>query len=453
MAYKELLNPLAVKNDDTLTLYVPFDMRPFQKEFLENSGRFNILFAHRRFGKSVVLLLKLFLSFMTCKKKNPRFWYVAPTLNSAVDILWRYSKDMFGNVPGVVIKESDYSIAVDLGDGIGERLFRIVGANNEEGGNKRGVYLDGVVIDEMGDMRRGVWESAIAPMLAERHGWAVLTGTPALGYWKEIFEGARVSDTWKVFDYGDARRTQVLSEQELYEMKNVINDDVKFRREFYGEWLSPDLGSYYLPNMIDLNDKGYISETVQYDPNLPVITSWDLGTNDFTVVWFAQYDPIRDTLSFIDFYQKRGASSDMEMLKEVENKRYPIDLIVLPHDSLNRSVNSKFNTYQIFSRLYPTIRLQKTGRVLSDIEIIKNQFSNFRFNSTNCSIGIQELYNYKSKFNSKQDKLSTTPEHSDIADSFRYMVIGLQTARYKYTMFNERAKVRQSSEIKIIDLL
>ena len=42
----------------------------------------------------------------------------------------------------------------------------------------RGLYLDGVVLDEYADMRYGVWGEVLRPALSDRKGWAVFIGTP-----------------------------------------------------------------------------------------------------------------------------------------------------------------------------------------------------------------------------------------------------------------------------------
>ena len=42
----------------------------------------------------------------------------------------------------------------------------------------RGLYLDGVVLDEFQQMDPRVWSEVIRPALADRQGWALITGTP-----------------------------------------------------------------------------------------------------------------------------------------------------------------------------------------------------------------------------------------------------------------------------------
>lgn len=448
----KLLEPTSIKKGETLSIIVPVTFRPLQKEYLQDKQRFNILLAHRRFGKSVVLILDLILSMISCKKKNPMFWYVAPTLEQATAIAWKYIKDFCSSLPNVQISETNKTVVVNFNDGFGDRTIRLVGVD-DSGESKRGSYLDGVVIDEMGHIKRGAWESIIRPALSDRKGWATLTGTPTLGYWQELFEEAQNIEEWKVFDYGDARVTGVISEAELLSAEHTSNDRAKFRREFYGEWISPDIGCYYSENLFALEDLGHISPNISYNANLPIITSWDLGVNDYTVVWFSQYDPHNDILTFFDYFQVRGVTDSLQVLAEVEKKGHKIDLIVLPHDSTHKYTNSRGSTYDLFKERYPVVLLKKSPSKVQDIQIVKNFLHACRINSEKCSKGILELHKYRSTLNSKTDILSTTPMHNDAADSFRYNILGLFQSRSRYSDFRGQRVAIRSSTYNVPELI
>lgn len=427
-----LKKPQTIVEGSTSTTYFPINFRPQQQHVLENLSRFSVIMAHRRWGKTVLLLVHLILSALTLKKRNPVFWYVAPFQKQAKEVAWQYLKDFMSPLPQVKISETELSISIDLGDGYGKRTIRLVGVDDgAESG--RGVYLDGVVLDEMGQIKRGVWESVIRPALSDRKGWAVLTGTPAVGYWQEMFQFAKGSDEWKVFDYSDARSTKIIDGDELISLEKSSDDLPKFRREYYGEWITGDIGSYYLENLSRLQDAGKISDQVIYNPKLPVVASWDLGLNDKTVVWFAQYDPSQDKLALIDYWEKRGVVDYRHALSDVEQLGYKIDLMVIPHDSSKRTGTGDDTVKKVFENKYRVLRIPKTGNKLTDITIVKNYFNNLLFNSEKCHKGIVALYNYRSALNKKTDQLSLVPMHCDASDSFRYMIMGLFRAKYLYS--------------------
>jgi phage terminase large subunit len=58
----------------------------------------------------------------------------------------------------------------------GGARIRIYGADNPD--RLRGIYLDGVVLDEFGDMDPTIWTQVIRPALSDRKGWACFIGTP-----------------------------------------------------------------------------------------------------------------------------------------------------------------------------------------------------------------------------------------------------------------------------------
>jgi len=52
----------------------------------------------------------------------------------------------------------------------------LVGAENPDA--LRGLYLDGVLLDEYADMNPIIWTSVLIPALTDRQGWAIFIGTP-----------------------------------------------------------------------------------------------------------------------------------------------------------------------------------------------------------------------------------------------------------------------------------
>ncbi len=48
------------------------------------------------------------------------------------------------------------------------------------------------------------------------------------------------------------------------------------------------LGAYYAEQFRQIRANGQITR-VPYDPNLPVVTAWDIGVRDYTSIWFAQF--------------------------------------------------------------------------------------------------------------------------------------------------------------------
>ena len=81
-----------------------------------------------------------------CKRAAPRFDYVAPFYRQAKAVAWDYLKRYTANLPGATHHETE--LRCDLGNGARITLY---GADDPD--SLRGLYLDGVVLDEYAQMR------------------------------------------------------------------------------------------------------------------------------------------------------------------------------------------------------------------------------------------------------------------------------------------------------------
>ena len=137
----------------------------------ERTQRWACVVAHRRAGKTVACVNELIKACLTCERQNPRYAYLAPYYAQAKDVVWTYLKEFAGVIPGVQFNESELRADFPTGGRI-----RLYGADNYD--RLRGIYLDGVVLDEYADMDPRAWAEVIRPALSDRFGWAVFIGTP-----------------------------------------------------------------------------------------------------------------------------------------------------------------------------------------------------------------------------------------------------------------------------------
>ena len=82
--------------------------------------------------------------------------------------------------------------------------IQLFGADNADA--IRGLYFDGIVIDEIADMRPDVWNAIIRPALADRMGWALLIGTPkGINELYKFYRRGQKDPNWKslVFSVND----------------------------------------------------------------------------------------------------------------------------------------------------------------------------------------------------------------------------------------------------------
>jgi len=160
-------------------------------DYHRRRSRFAAIVAHRRAGKTVAAIMDQVdaaLSFDALP--NGRFAYVAPFYAQAKDVAWTYLKSYALKVPGTIPNEAE--LRVDFPNGNRVRLY---GADNYD--RMRGIYLDDVVMDEVGDMDPRAWSEVIRPALADRQGKATFIGTPKgrNGFY-EIVERAKDNPDW-----------------------------------------------------------------------------------------------------------------------------------------------------------------------------------------------------------------------------------------------------------------
>lgn len=142
-----------------------------QQEIATNKARFKVVVCGRRWGKThlgVFLCLKTSL-------QGGLTWWVAPTYPIA-NIGWRILKNLVRQIPGCDIHEADRYVELPGG---GEVWVK--SADNPD--SLRGEGLDGVVLDEVAQIREVAWQEALRPALADKKGWALFIGTPKGKNW------------------------------------------------------------------------------------------------------------------------------------------------------------------------------------------------------------------------------------------------------------------------------
>jgi hypothetical protein len=186
-------------------------------------ARFSVVVAHRRMGKTVCVLNHLIKTALLLGRGDGRYAYVAPYRNQAKAIAWDYLRRYAGAVPGAQFSEAELECRLPNGSRI-----RLHGADNPDA--LRGIYLDGVVLDEVADMKPAVWGEIIRPALSDRNGWAVFIGTPkGQNLFHELWLGADAPGWYRAMYRAD--ETGVLPPEELDAARAAMSD-AQYRQEF-----------------------------------------------------------------------------------------------------------------------------------------------------------------------------------------------------------------------------
>jgi len=388
-------------------------------DFHRRKERWGVVVAHRRCGKTVACINELIVKALLESKKDGRYAYVAPYYSQAKNIAWdyllRFSKP-------VMAKANQSELWVELINGARIRLF---GADNAD--SLRGLYLDGIVLDEYADMRPRIWGEIIRPLLADRLGWAVFIGTPKghNAFW-DVYSNALQSPDWYAKTLR-ASKTGLLPPEELADAAKSMTQD-QYLQEFECDFESAILGAYYGKEMRALTDAGRITE-VEYDPLFPVHTAWDLGYSDDTSIWW--YQVVHGEIRVLDYHSSNGQAiayyTGLIQAKEREYN-YVYGTHWLPHDARAKTLASggKSIIEQLSvkipiekMKIVPSLSLQD-GIQASRLALLRCWFD------TKCDDGIECLRQYQREYDEDKKVFRDRPRHdwtSHGSDAFRMMSI------------------------------
>lgn len=224
-------------------VYLDYTPRPWQREALaalESHAR-SVLVAHRRAGKTELLAIHLLISALRLTREHPAplYGYVAPYLNQAKGVVWTRLKYYARNLLGAGLARTDESdLILTLYNGSAIRLF---GADYPD--RLRGNGFDGVVMDEVAQMRPETWSAVVLPALSDRDGWAVFIGTPkGQNIFYDIFCDAMRLPGWYAGEY-PASRTDVFVSAKLDELRLEMGDNL-YRQEYMCDFTADNPDSY-----------------------------------------------------------------------------------------------------------------------------------------------------------------------------------------------------------------
>ena len=414
---------------------VEFDYKPREvfKPFHYRDKRWSVIVAHRRCGKTVACINDLIRRALKEDKPNARYAYVAPYLAQSKSIAWDY---LIRYSQPALVKANQAELWVELDNGARIRLF---GADNPDA--LRGLYLDGVVLDEYADMRPRVWGEIIRPLLADRKGWAVFIGTPKghNAFW-DVYNHATQSEDW-YYKTLRASQTELIDDEELDDAKRSMTID-QYEQEFECSFEAAILGAFYGKEMRILTDGGRVTK-VEYDPLFKVNTAWDLGYSDDTTIWWFQV--VHGEIRVLDYHASNGhqVSYYTDLLKSKEKEfDYVYKHHYLPHDARAKTLASggKSIIEQFASKIPPeSIKIVPSLSLQDGIQATRLALMRSWFDAEKCQDGIECLRQYQREYDEDKKIFRDKPRHdwaSHGADAFRMLAIAWKEDQQKAPVDN-----------------
>jgi hypothetical protein len=398
------------------SLFLPFHNR---------TQRWSCLVAHRRAGKTVATINDKIKRALSEGKADGRYAYIAPLFNQAKDIAWQYLKHYAR--PLLADSPNETELRVDLLNG---SRIRIYGADNPD--RLRGIYLDGVTLDEYGDMNPAIWTDVVRPALSDRKGWATFIGTPKgkNGFY-DIWKDAQTDPAWFALML-KASSTSLIDNDELAEAKHQMGED-QYAQEYECSFDAAIKGAFYATELRRADEEGRIGK-VAADRGLRTYTAWDLGRADSTAIWFIQV--VGKERRLIDYYEASGVGLD-HYAKVLDQKGYLYETHYFPHDvgaqmlGMDRSRVETLRSLGIEPTFDP-----KPGNVLDGVNAVRLMLDSCWIDSERCARGLEALKQYRREYDDKLKDWKMNPLHdwsSHGADALRTFATQFEPpTEYKY---------------------
>lgn len=398
---------------------VDYQPRAAFEAFHERKQRWAVIVAHRRAGKTVATVNDLIRRALQDGKQNARYAYVAPLYGQAKAVAWdylrRFSEPLLANA-------NETELRVDLINGARIRLY---GADNPD--TLRGIALDGVVLDEVADMKPRVWSEVIRPALSDRNGWATFIGTPkGHNAFHDIWQRAQDDPEWFTLRL-KASDTHIIDDAELKSAREQMSDD-QYAQEWETSFEAAIQGAYYGRELLEADNQGRISN-VPIDKAVPVHTAWDLGIGDSTAIWFCQQ--VGKEVRVIDYYEASGVGLD-HYAKVLQAKGYLWGDHIVPHDAAVRELGSGKSRIETLGTLGIKVRIAPKFGVDDGINAARLLLARCWFDKARTADGVELLKQYRRAWNEERKTFEPRPLHdhtSHAADALRYLAIGLKAER------------------------
>ena len=275
-----------------------------QLTIAEDTTRFKVVIAGRRFGKTTLAVREL------CRqahRPNREVWYVAPSYKQAKMIVWRKLKHKLQDLRWAKkVNESELSITLK-----NHSTISLKGADNED--SLRGVGLDYLIMDEFADIDPAAFYEVLRPTLADRLGSAMFIGTPkGIANWAyDLYQMEQEQpDSWRSFQYTTIDGGQVTIEEIEAARRDL--DERTFRQEFMATF-ETYAGRIYYAFERRLN----VEKCTNYTTDV-IYTGWDFNIDPMSVVIAIKQGERLHVIDEIRMY----SSNTQEAVEEVRS-RYP----------------------------------------------------------------------------------------------------------------------------------
>ena len=198
-----------------------------------------------------------------------------------------------------------------------------------------------------------------------------------------------------------------------------------------GDYATVLTGAYYAKHLAEARAQGRIGK-VAADPLMQIRAFWDIGFNDSTAIWIAQF--VGREVRVLDYYEAQGQplAAHLVWLRD----RWSHCLCVLPHDGAQHSnvTGMRFADHiRQAGFKAETVDNQGKGAAMKRIEAARRLFPSIWFNEDTTRAGLDAIGWYHEKRDEARN-IGLGPDHdwsSHAADAFGLMAVAYEAPREK----------------------
>ena len=267
--------------------WYPLHYHPDQHRLWTSKARFRVVPAPRRSGKSELAkryTVEAAISTRPSVLPDAHFVLSAPTHQQARKIFWDDVKAL--SPPRCVRSISESYCTIKYTNGA-----EIIVAGMDKPERVEGNPIDGIVLDELANMKESVWMQHVYPALGtpgRKPGWAWLIGVPEgrNHYYRLWLKAIAAENTdWE----GHRWSAEGIVDQEVLDAAKRDMDQRSYDQEWKGLFVDFAGRAYY-----DFDPEIHAQEKLAYDPNLPLIFTFDFNVSPGTAS-VIQEQPYRGT--------------------------------------------------------------------------------------------------------------------------------------------------------------
>jgi hypothetical protein len=221
-------------------------------------------------------------------------------------------------------------------------------------------------------------------------------------------------------------------EQKAWYVKKAEQQQGDMKREFPS---TPDEafeaaieGAYYSDQLARMEMDGRLTR-LPIDTGIPVMTTWDLGLNDATAIWFIQL--IGREIRFVDYYENSGFGLEhyvQELNRRRQQHGFVFNAHYFPHDVNNGEISNGRSRFDTLAGLGITpTAVPRVANINDGINAVRRMLGQSLIDPLRCERGLKALRNYRKEWDEDRATFRDRPFHnwaSHGADSLRNFAQG-----------------------------